>query len=213
MVPPNPFIITSTLTLSPQPTPKLPTEPTDWRITATSPGNRDPSFYNTVTKQSTWYTPKGYSAKDVMRIPGADTFFENESAVVTFMKELETLTEKYGDLDKGSTIASLHAQTTDIDFEKENDAGALLYGSKGLRNNRTLGSQTRSCCRRCLRFHLVASVVESTGSIKVKHTLFHKLSLETFAYPQQNPLFRLSAIVEAYCSLRGDTRPSQVDRR
>ncbi|KAJ3532458.1 hypothetical protein NMY22_g3508 [Coprinellus aureogranulatus] len=54
--------------------------PQDWVIVGASPGNLDMAFQNVVDNSLTWYTPEGMTAEEIMQIPTAKNFFQDEKA-------------------------------------------------------------------------------------------------------------------------------------
>ncbi|KAH6904993.1 hypothetical protein BKA70DRAFT_1226197 [Coprinopsis sp. MPI-PUGE-AT-0042] len=52
--------------------------PKERQIVGTAPGNQELAFANVVDGADTWYTPEGMTAAEIMQIPGARRFFDNE---------------------------------------------------------------------------------------------------------------------------------------
>ncbi|KDR70550.1 hypothetical protein GALMADRAFT_159776 [Galerina marginata CBS 339.88] len=61
--------------------------PEDWRIIKTSPGGIDRDFVNRKTGESTWYTPEGMSAAEILAVPGAREYWSTVKEVEEYIKE------------------------------------------------------------------------------------------------------------------------------
>ncbi|KAF9533981.1 hypothetical protein CPB83DRAFT_844891 [Crepidotus variabilis] len=64
-------------------------EPADWKIIETSPSGLELTFYNTKTEESTFYIPDGFTATDVLNVPGAKKYWHNVADVTKYMKQME----------------------------------------------------------------------------------------------------------------------------
>ncbi|RDB15122.1 hypothetical protein Hypma_012668 [Hypsizygus marmoreus] len=82
--------------------PKKSFVPADWRIIETSPGGIDRSFVNDKTGESTWYTPKGLSADEILQIPGAKKYWSTKEKVEEYVQQMNAEEEKYRGKDDGS---------------------------------------------------------------------------------------------------------------
>ena len=73
--------------------------PKDWKIIETSPSGIERDFVNKKTGQSTWYTPEGMSASDILSIPGAKKYWSTIEEVEEYIKEMADQKAKNGGKD------------------------------------------------------------------------------------------------------------------
>jgi len=73
--------------------------PKDWKIIETSPGGVELEFFNKKTGASTWYTPEGMSAADILAIPDAKNYWSTVKDVKEYIKEMADQKAKYGGKD------------------------------------------------------------------------------------------------------------------
>ncbi|KAF9482094.1 hypothetical protein BDN70DRAFT_991441 [Pholiota conissans] len=73
--------------------------PEDWEIIATSPGGVDKDFVNRKTGEQTWYTPKGITAEDIFRIPGATKYWGSVKDVEKYIQKMAKQKEENGGKD------------------------------------------------------------------------------------------------------------------
>ncbi|KDR70554.1 hypothetical protein GALMADRAFT_254632 [Galerina marginata CBS 339.88] len=73
--------------------------PADWKIIETSPGGVELDFVNKVTGESTWYTPEGMSATDILAIPDAKKYWSKAEEVEVYIKEKADEKKKNGGKD------------------------------------------------------------------------------------------------------------------
>ncbi|KIM37925.1 hypothetical protein M413DRAFT_448189 [Hebeloma cylindrosporum] len=73
--------------------------PKDWKIIETSSGGLERDFYNEKTGESTWYTPEGMSASDILAIPDAKKYWSTVEQVELYIREMAAQKAKYGGKD------------------------------------------------------------------------------------------------------------------
>ncbi|RDB30104.1 hypothetical protein Hypma_013843 [Hypsizygus marmoreus] len=76
--------------------------PADWRIIETSPSGLERTFVNDKTGESTWYTPVGMSADEILQIPGAKKYWSTKEQVEEYVQQMAAEKAKYGGKDIGS---------------------------------------------------------------------------------------------------------------
>jgi len=73
--------------------------PEDWKIIETSPGGVDKDFYNSKTKEHTWYTPEGMSAAEILSVPDAKKYWSSIKEVEKYMEKMATQKAEAGGKD------------------------------------------------------------------------------------------------------------------
>jgi hypothetical protein len=78
--------------------------PKDWKIIEASPGGVDLAFYNRKTGETTWYTPEGMSAEEMLQIPRARVYWRDKEQVEEFMERMATRKEKNNGYDVADAL-------------------------------------------------------------------------------------------------------------
>ncbi|KAF8966087.1 hypothetical protein BDZ97DRAFT_1756795 [Flammula alnicola] len=73
--------------------------PRDWKIIETSPSGLERTFSNEKTGESTWYTPEGMSAAEILAIPDAKKYWSTTEEVEKYIRAMAAEKAKYGGQD------------------------------------------------------------------------------------------------------------------
>jgi len=73
--------------------------PQDWKIIETSPGGLDKDFVNIKTNKSTWYTPEGATAAEILEVPDASKYWSSVQEVEKYIKKMAAEKEQNGGKD------------------------------------------------------------------------------------------------------------------
>ncbi|KIM35481.1 hypothetical protein M413DRAFT_14550 [Hebeloma cylindrosporum] len=79
--------------------------PEDWYIVETSPGGVERDFVNRKTGESTWYTPEGMTAEEILAIPDAKKYWWTTKQVEKYMKEMAAQKARNGGMDYKDKLA------------------------------------------------------------------------------------------------------------
>ena len=73
--------------------------PKDWKIIEESPSGLERTFFNRKTVESTWYTPQGMTASEILEVPGAKKYWSTAEEAERYIKEMAEEKAKYGGKD------------------------------------------------------------------------------------------------------------------
>lgn len=62
------------------------------------------AFVNDKTGESTWYTPEGMTASEILQIPGARRYWSTNEEVEEYIKRMAADKVKFGGKDMGDEV-------------------------------------------------------------------------------------------------------------